>query len=61
MVPAMRTINAAEIQTRTSPFGYYATHLPCGAVLTAQYHHTARDAYDDSVVTMRGHVCPADR
>lgn len=51
------TVNAAEIQTRTSPFGYYATHAPCGAVLTVQYHPVDKDAYTEALFALSGHTC----
>lgn len=36
--------NTHTIQTRTSPFGYYATCADCGAI-TSEYYPTAEAAW----------------
>lgn len=51
-------INVRDVQTRTSPFGFYATHEPCGRVLTAEYATTDREAYRQAIAALRdGHRC----
>lgn len=46
----------ADLVTRTSPFGYYATCEACGQVATSTYHASHRDAYYAAIAE---HLSPA--